>query len=303
MVLRILTQAAHFCMGVFTTPHRLPVAFVSRRYDPAMNPVALLHNTLARWGRRTLSTVQAWWQVMLMGAEVVVLSLHPSSYAGADQRQAILGSLYRATAPLLTWFLVLSALISLVLIRIVVATAMSYGLSQYALEVLVRTLVLELIPLYAALFVAVRFSMPTAQQMRRQLALWAREGQVPAHQDLLRHELLPRALGSAFSVLLLAALSCVIALVLTYLNVYGLSPWGLPAYTRAVGGVFSPAVTLIFGLKTLFFALAVAFVPMASGAQRDSGGGYSRRSDITEFARLLSVILLLEVVSLLGNYY
>ncbi|MCD6664801.1 MAG: ABC transporter permease [Hydrogenophaga sp.] len=268
-----------------------------------MNPVALLHNTLARWGRRTLSTVQAWWQVMLMGAEVVVLALHPSSYAGAAQRQAILGSLYRATAPLLTWFLVLSALISLVLIRIVVATAMSYGLSQYALEVLVRTLVLELIPLYAALFVAVRFSMPAAQQMRRQLALWAREGQVPAHQDLLRHELLPRALGSAFSVLLLAALSCVIALVLTYLNVYGLSPWGLPAYTRAVGGVFSPAVTLIFGLKTLFFALAVAFVPMASGAQRDSGGGYSRRSDITEFARLLSVILLLEVVSLLGNYY
>lgn len=303
MVLRILTQAAHFCMGVFTTPHRLPVAFVSRRYDPAMNPVALLHNTLARWGRRTLSTVQAWWQVMLMGAEVVVLALHPSSYAGAAQRQAILGSLYRATAPLLTWFLVLSALISLVLIRIVVATAMSYGLSRYALEVLVRTLVLELIPLYGALFVAVRFSMPAAQQMRRLLALWAREGRVPGHQDLLRRELLPRALGSAFSVLLLAALSCVIALVLTYLNVYGLSPWGLPAYTRAVGGVFSPAVTLIFGLKTLFFALAVAFVPMASGAQRDAGGGYSRRSDITEFARLLSVILLLEVVSLLGNYY
>jgi hypothetical protein len=38
-------------------------------------------------------------------------------------------------------------------------------------------------------------------------------------------------------------------------------------------------------------------------AQRDASGGYARRSDITEFARLFSVILLLEVVSLMGNYY
>ena len=66
---------------------------------------------------------------------------------------------------------------------------------------------------------------------------------------------------------------------------------------------FNPDVTLIFVLKTLFFSLAVAFVPMAAGAQPDADGGYARRSDITEFARLLSVILLLEVVSLMGNYY
>jgi hypothetical protein len=79
----------------------------------------------------------------------------------------ILRQIYLATAPLLTWFVMLSALVSLVLIRIVVATSVSYGLSQYALEVLVRTLVLELIPLYAALFVAVRFSMPGAQHPAR----------------------------------------------------------------------------------------------------------------------------------------
>lgn len=290
-------------MGISTTPPPTGVAMVSPRYDPAMNPVAELHGALTRWGRRVLASLQVWWQVMLLGAEIVVLALAPSSYAGQPQRQAVWRNLYQATVPLLTWFLVLSALVSLVLIRIVVATAMSYGLSQYALEVLVRTLVLELIPLYAALFVAVRFAMPAAQQVRKMLALWLRDGKAPAHQSLLRTELLPRALGSVFSVLLLAALSCVIALVLTYVNVYGFSPWGLPAYTRAVGGVFSPAVTLIFGLKTLFFAMAVAFVPMASSAQRDANGSYARRSDISEFARLLSVILLLEVISLLGNYY
>ena len=40
----------------------------------------------------------------------------------------------------------LSALISLVLIRIVVVTALSYGLSQFAVQMVVRVLVLELIP-------------------------------------------------------------------------------------------------------------------------------------------------------------
>jgi len=116
-------------------------------------------------------------------------------------------------------------------------------------------------------------------------------------------QLLPRALGSMFSVMLLAGLSSVVALVLTYLTVYGFSPWGLPGYTRAVGGVFSPAVTLIFGLKTVFFSLAVAVVPLAAAAQADGAGRYSRRSDMSEFARLFSVVLMIEVVSLVGNYY
>jgi phospholipid/cholesterol/gamma-HCH transport system permease protein len=268
-----------------------------------MNLFAAIHQGLLRWGRQVLAAWVAWWQVLLIGAQIVVLALSPSSYDDPEERQGVMLHLYRATAPLLTWFLVLSALLSLVLIRIVVATALSYGLSQYALEVLVRTLVLELIPLYAALFVAVRYTMPEAQRIRRLLSDEYRKGMRRPPQQLLRQDMLPRALAGVFSVLLLAALSCALALLLTYLNVYGFSPWALADYNRSVGSVFSPAVSLIFALKTVFFSLAVAFVPMAASAKPDANGGFARRSDITEFARLLSVILLLEVVSLLGNYY
>ena len=268
-----------------------------------MNLFAALHQGLLRWGRQVLAAWLAWWQVLLIGAQIVVLALSPSSYDDPEERQGLMLHVYRATAPLLTWFLVLSALVSVVLIRIVVATALSYGLSQYALEVLVRTLVLELIPLYAALFVAVRYSMPEAQRIRLLLFDEFGRGVLRPQQYLLRREMLPRALAGVFSVLLLAALSGALALVLTYLNVYGFSPWALSVYNRSVGSVFSPAVSLIFVLKTVFFSFAVAFVPMAASAKPDVGGGFSRRSDITEFARLLSVILLLEVISLLGNYY
>ena len=268
-----------------------------------MDPVSSTQDILKQWGARVRASWLSAWRVLLIGAQILVLAWMPSSYRKGAPRQAVWRNLYLATAPLLTGFLVLSALVSVVLIRIVVATAYSYGLSQFALEVLVRTLVLELIPLYAALFVALRYAMPGAQMVRKKLALVQREGGVIHEQALLRTELLPRALAAMFSVLLLAALSCVVALLLAYLTVYGFSPWGWDVYTRNVGGVFSPAVTLIFSLKTLFFSLAVAVVPLAGAAQPDALGRFTRHSDISQFARLFSVVLLIEVASLVGNYY
>ena len=253
-------------------------------------------------GRGLLRLAGGLLHLVRLGALMAVLSLSVSSYRRQDTRQAVMHQLVRATLPLLSWFLVLSALVSLVLIRIVVATAASYGLSQYAIEVLVRTLVLELIPLYAALFVALRHAMPDAQQVR---ALLARRRPVATAPDALAAvalALFPRALASGLAVLLLAGLAGVTALVLAYLTVYGFSPWGLPAYTHAVGGIFSPAVGLIFALKTGLFALAVAVVPLAAAARPDAAGRFRRQSDMASFARLFSALLLIEVGSLLGNY-
>ncbi|GAA6143650.1 ABC transporter permease [Hydrogenophaga sp. 5NK40-0174] len=268
-----------------------------------LRPIADLHAAIARWGHQAVDAWVAWWTVILTGAKIIVLALTPSSYSKGAHRYAVLRSIYESTAPLMVWLLVLSSLLSQVLIRIVVTTAQSYGLSEFALAVLVRTLVLELIPLYAALFVAVRYAMPAAQNVRRILRHEHQSGVRRHPQDHLRAEMLPRAIGAMFSVLLTAALSCLLALVLTYLNVYGFIPWGLPGYTERVGAIFTPAVSLIFILKTAFFAMAVAFVPMAASAQRDANGGFARRNEISEFARLLSVILMIEVVSLIGNYY
>ncbi len=240
--------------------------------------------------------------LLRLGALMVVLSLSPSTYRMPAIRRSVLVQLVRATLPLLTWFLVLSALASLVLIRIVVATAASYGLSQYAIEVLVRTLVLELIPLYAAVFVALRHALPDAQQVRALLARRRPVVTAPDAHAAVALALFPRALASGFAVLLLAGLAGVTALLLAYLTVYGFSPWGLPAYTHAVGGIFSPAVSLIFGLKTSLFALAVAVVPLAAAARPDAAGRLRRQSDMAAFARLFSALLLIEIGSLLGNY-
>ncbi len=254
-----------------------------------------------RWSRSPLRWALGWWVVAQFAAQMLVLMLSPSSYR-RSQRLAINQQLYLATAPLLPGFVALSALLSLVIIQIVVATAEAYGLSQYALDVLVRTLVVELLPLLVALFVALRFTMPSGEavaDLRQQgvlHGLW-RGGGDPA-RDLL----LPRVLGGVFSVVLLAALSAVLALVMTYVSIYGFTTWGFAAYTRAVGQVFTPAATLILGLKAFFFSLVVAILPIAPNPHLD-GAPLRRRDEIGQLGRLFALILLIEVLSLVGNYY
>lgn len=269
-----------------------------RRMPPQAHPTNALH----RETRRLRGQALGWWHALQLAAQILVLVISPSSYTRGRSRTVLL-HLVQGVLPLLPWFLVLSMLISLVIIRIVTATADSYGLSQYALEVLVRTLVLELIPLTAALFVALRHAMPGAEQLRAQLDARQRTGQRIPDFEGLAGVLLPRALASIHAVVLLAALSGVVSLVLTYFMVYGASPWALPFYTRDVGSVFTPVVSLIFAFKTFFFSLAVAVVPLAGAAEPDAHGRFVPRSDMTEFARLFSVLLMVEIVSLVGNYY
>lgn len=261
---------------------------------------------LSAWGRHWLQRLEArlrdGWQIVHLGAVILVLALSPSSYR-RDHWGELARQVHDCTMPVLLWFTVLSSLLGLVLIRIVVVTALSYGLSQYAVDMVVRVLVLELIPLGAALFVALRITIPqsTALLALREQGEWARlqaQGREP-----LQWLVLPRALAAMSAVFLLAALSCVVALVLAYLSIYGFTPWALDSYIRMVGHVFSPVVTLIFVFKTLFFALTVALVPLASGLHDPSARTLRERSELQSLVRMFLLLLLIEAVSLLGNYY
>ncbi|MDH5329935.1 MAG: ABC transporter permease, partial [Aquincola sp.] len=112
---------------------------------------------LGRW-------LQNWWRIVLLGAQLLSLALSPARYT-VEYRLTLLRHVYLGTAPSLLWFTVLTTLLSLVVIRIVLVTSVSYGLTQYALEMVVRVLVLELIPLTAALFAALRCTIPRATEI------------------------------------------------------------------------------------------------------------------------------------------
>ena len=267
-----------------------------------MPQVPSLYELSHRLLREAAGWLYAWWQIIFVGAQLMVLSVSPTSYRPA-QRKMIAMMLYAASVPLITSFVILSALISLIVIRIVVTTALTYGLSQYALEVLIRTLVLELLPLSVAVVVAVRYTMPEGKKVREMRERGEFAARWRMGEDPTRDELLPRAIAGVFSVLLLASLSGFIALVIAYLSVYGFHAWGLPGYTRSVGQVFNPVVALVFSLKTLFLSLAVSVIPIVFRPRRDPEDPSGANAEIKVLARLATVILVIEVVSLVGNYY
>jgi phospholipid/cholesterol/gamma-HCH transport system permease protein len=243
----------------------------------------LLLNMAVRWLRN-------WWRVLFWGAQMVVLAASPSSYRGVYKRR-ILAHVYLSTAPILPWFVALSALISLVIVRIVWSTAQSYGLTGYALEVLTRALVLELIPLVSALFVALRVTMPGAQTA----AALAQYENGPLFWPLL-----PRAVAGVVAVYALASVASIVAMALAYVAVYGFSPWGVGAFTAMVGAVFSPDTVVIFIIKTSLFALAVSVVPL--GAAVVDPASHLKVAELKAFARLFSTLLMIEALSLMGSY-
>jgi len=254
-----------------------------------------LHKLRHAWQRQLASG----WFMLQFGAVVLVLALTPSTHTPA-YRAATARHIYTSTWQVLPWFTALSALLSLVLIRIVVVTALSYGLSQYALQMVVRVLVLELIPLSAAMFVALRTGLAFNAGTRPASGLTRVSRVGDLSLTYLRSELTPRVLADAFSVLALAMVSSLIALVLTYLMVYGPSPWGLPGFTRTVGQVFDLTVSLGFILKAFLFSMAVAVVPLAASLEHTTSQHSSPMQPGA--VRLFLVLLALEAASLAVKY-
>lgn len=303
---------AHYCSKTAVCAKRSCATALKTRcstircYHVRMTAKTSFSNLFGHTGRAATHWLLGGWRILLFGVMVLSLSLSPASYR-RDNRYAIAHQIVLGTAANLIWFSVLSALVSLILIRIVVVTAVSYGLSRYALEMVVRMLVLELIPLSAALFVALRRTLPDGVELSELRA----RGELTALQDQgidpIRREFFPRAVAGMFSVWILAAVSCVISLVLAYLSIYGFTHWALAPYTRVVGQIFNPAVSMIFLLKTLFFSLAVSLIPMASSLYDTRSSTLHSRSkaanELAAMVRLFSVILLIEIASLMGNYY
>ena len=270
--------------------------------------IKTLHSKLGSLGSGTVRWLLGWWDIVFFGAQALVVSLSPSSYQ-AHTARIVARHIYQSIGQILPWYTVLTALISLVMTRIVVVTALSYGLSQYALEMVVRVLVLELLPISAALFVALRYMAPVSSdiakmQRESQLASWRDD------QTVLRDELMPRVLAGVVSVLTLTAVSAVMALLIAYLVVYGLSPWGFEAYTRMVGRVFAPAIALGFAVKTLLFSLAVGVIPVAAALINEPLVKPSPSIGLTlsnlgesGLVRLFLVIFMVEAATLAIKYF
>jgi phospholipid/cholesterol/gamma-HCH transport system permease protein len=244
---------------------------------------------------------RSWWRLARFAGFATAAALSPSSY-GPGARELAVRQIYLTAWRVLPWYLAFSALMSLVVIEIVRSAMFDYGLGHYALELVLRALILELIPVLTAFFVALR----SGSAIGAEVALMRVSGELDessAGPDSLRSELVPRIAGAALSVFSLTVLSCALAMVISYLSFFHTSTAGLQVFSRVVANVFDDFVLAGFLLKCLLFGLAVALIPLASGleAERDRLRTVPY-AVLAGLVKLFLFIALIEVLALMVKY-
>lgn len=187
-------------------------------------------------------------------------------------------------------------------IQITINAARVYGLASYALELVFRVLILELLPLGTALLVAIRSGSALSTEVALMHASGELDALARANIDPLQREFVPRVVAAALSVFSLTVLTCAIAMVLAYIAMYGFSPWGFAEYTHTVALVFSPPGLAGHALKCIAFGVAVAVIPIAAGLDATQQLKSAPVAVMGGMVRLVLALALIEVLSLAVRY-
>jgi phospholipid/cholesterol/gamma-HCH transport system permease protein len=260
-----------------------------------------LVNLLTRRGAATLNWLRGWDRLARFGAGAVVEALTPSFYNSAT-RSVVQKQIYFTAWQILPGYGLFAALLSFVIIQIVVGKARDFGLSDYALEMTMRVLVLELLPLVTALFVALR----SGAAINTEVALMNINNEIKALQeagvDPMRFEFVPRVIGGMLAVVTLITVSSLIALILAYLVVYGLQAANYADFSRVIAKVFTPVALFTLALKGLAFGLAVTVIPISAGLNAPQKLFFAPISVLQGMVRLFFVLMIIEVASLAQQY-
>ncbi len=213
---------------------------------------------------------RSWRRLLRFAGFATAAALSPSGY-GPEARAVAVRQIYLTAWKILPGYLATATLLSLLLIEMVVVSARKYGVTHFSLELVLQVLVLELVPLLTALFVALR----SGAAIGAEIGLMSVRGELDdageASTSPLHAELVPRIAGAALSVASLTSLGCLVAVFLSYVVFYDFTPAGLPEFTRVVGNVFDGVELIAFGVKCLLFGLAVAIIPAATGLEAERG--------------------------------
>ena len=214
----------------------------------------------------------------------------------------VVKQVYFTAVQILHVFLGYTLVISWLIISIILSTARDFGLTDFASEMTIRVLVLELLPFLTALFIALR----SGSAINTEVALM----QVNRELDALAHckvppmqfEFLPRLIGGVVSVVLLAGLAGLLALLMGYVAIYGASLAGFAPYTQTVAKIFDFGIVAGLIVKCALFGLAVTLIPVVTGLDTPKKLFMVPVSVLRGMMRVFFAIVAIEVVSLALKY-
>lgn len=247
------------------------------------------------------SWTRAWGRAGHFALAVVAAALSRSTYT-PETRAVALRQIYFTVWQVLFGFTLFAALLSWVITRITINAARGYGLAGFALELSFRVLILEVLPFGTALFVAIRSGSALSTEVAVMHATGELQAMERANEHPLEREFVPRVVAAALSVITLTVLTCTIALALSYVAMYGFSPWGFEEFTRTVALVFTPPGLAGLALKCIVFGVAVAVIPIAAGFETTNNLKSAPVAVMGGMVRLVLALGLIQVLSLAVKY-
>jgi phospholipid/cholesterol/gamma-HCH transport system permease protein len=233
--------------------------------------------------------------------QALVLVAHPTTWNRATF-DVVVKQIYFTAVQILYVFLGYTLVISWLMITIILSTARDFGLTEFATEMTIRVLVLELLPFLTALFVALR----SGSAINTEVALM----QVNNELDALAHcqvppmqfEFMPRLIGGVISVISLTLLAGLLALLLAYASIYGAQTAGMEPFTNTMAKIFDFRIVAGLTLKCTLFGLAVTLIPVTAGLETPKKLFMVPVSVLRGMMRVFFAIVFIEVVSLAIKY-
>lgn len=260
-----------------------------------------LIDSLTRSGDALIARFAAWGRTLRFGAVTLAGIFSPALYNSAT-RTVVQKQIYFTAWQILFNFNLFAALFSLILVHIANTAAQKFGLGDLALEIVLRIHIIELLPLMTGLFIALR----SGAAINAEVALMNITNEIRALEgvgiDALRLEFLPRIIGGVVSMLALTALASLVALLIAYLDLYGLQTHGMSDFNRVLGQVFTPLQLFGLWLKCLLFGLAVTVIPIAAGLDSPHKLFFAPIAVLSGMVRLFFALMLIEVGSLAITY-
>lgn len=248
-----------------------------------------------------MNAFTAWGRAALFAFAAAAAALSPSAYT-ARTRALVMRHIYLNAWHVLPRFTLFMALLGLVVIAITINLAREYGLEQFALELVFHAVVLELIPLLTAFYVALRSGAAMVTEVAMMRAAGELDELLQAHMDPYEREFVPRIAAAAVSVFALTIVSCTVVMFIAYLVTYGANPSGFAEFSRTVARVFGPGALGGLALKCFAFGAVVAVIPIAAGLDVTRERESAAHAVMGGMVRLFVALALIELLALAVKY-
>lgn len=242
-----------------------------------------------------------WWNNAYLGCTALVLLFTPDRNWLSTARVVILHAYLRLRWALLV-FVFIMAMTNTVITQIVSKTLTQFGMGTLASTLMIRVMLVEVIPIVAALIVAIKLSIPLGAELSHLRRSRHLNRLQDAGLDAYRMEFLPRLLMGIYGVVMFSVMGSAVVVLTLYQGLYGLTSAGYESFTNIFSRVMTPYFTSIFAGKAIAFGYIVALIPLTSAFSR-TRFGLRRDTELVTLARMLFLIMVVEVLSLVINYY